>query len=440
MAGRLLDVNTLGALALAADIGALGMLLGVSRRPLALHSGLLGCFFALSLPVEHLAQRLLSHPLQLVAASFAQRILQPFFAELTRNGVLLNHPEVALAVDLPCSGARGLVLYSALSLAFATTRLLGARGAVALAAAVLGGAFFANVSRIVLLFCGSAHGLPMADEPWHSALGALCLGVGALPLLRVALRSPSRGSAFCEQSDESGKSERRAPSPALVLRWPAALLFTALGLGAATVPHHPIDRHVTERGRRLPTTLGELRGTDMPLRPIERRYFEAWGGFAEKRAYDDGQGPAHTALLVRTRSPLRHLHGPDRCLLGAGHRVERLGVLQRVGGTRVPTVLYRSTAPDGRVWRVAASFVSDRGETATSVSEVVWSWLGDPEATWSLVERISPWEACEVLPGRCHHFDCALFTSLDIAVAPERVSIAAAPVFASHPSSSKRIP
>ena len=89
---------------------------------------------------------------------------------------------------------------------------------------------------------------------------------------------------------------------------------------------------------------------------------------------------------------------------------EALGVVPGV----IPAVVYRSVAPDGTTWRVVASFVSDDGRTATSVSEVVWRWLEAPDTAWSLVERISPWSACELAPERCRAFDRALFTSLDL--------------------------
>lgn len=197
------------------------------------------------------------------------------------------------------------------------------------------------------------------------------------------------------------------------LPWLAPLFISAVGLSIGFVPHRPVDITPPINDLHLPTTLGRFVGAEVPLEALERRYYDTWGGFAQKRVYDDGSGTPQTALLVRTRSPLRHLHGPDRCLLGAGHQVTRLGVIP--GAT--PTVLYRSRAPDGSDWRVEASFVSDTGQTATSVSEVVWHWIGAPETTWSLVERISPWSVCENAPDRCRDFERALFASLDLPIA-----------------------
>jgi exosortase/archaeosortase family protein len=405
--GRWLAVDTIGSVALAVDVAALAMLIGVDRRPFALRPAALGAFFMLSLPVEHLVQRLLGFPLQLLAARAAELLLRPFAPELTRAGVLLVHPAVQLAVDLPCSGARGLVLYAAIALCAACCRELGARGAVRATLAVAAGALAANTARIIALFACAVSGLPATEEPWHSGLGAAVLGLGALPLCGVLVRTPARRP---QSARGMLRFAPRRRSRSAVRPWVAALGASAIGVAVSAAPHHPLDVTAPDRTVALPAVLGPFAGIDVPLREVERRYYEDWGGAVAKRVYDDGAGVPHTALLVRTRAPLRHLHGPDRCLIGAGHAVTRVGVVPGA----VPTVLYRSVAPDGTAWRVEASFVSDRGERASSVSEVIWRWQRTPGAAWSLVERISPWPACEIAPERCRSFDRALFASLDL--------------------------
>lgn len=406
LVGRLLVVNTIGAMALVVDVWALAVLLGVRRRPFALHPAALALLFSLSLPVEHLAQRMLGHPLQLVAAAASERVLTPFFPELVRQGVLLVHPSVELAVDLPCSGARGLVLLTAVALGLATRRTPGFGSSLKWVGAVLLGSFASNALRIIVLFVGGAFGVPLIEEPWHSLLGAAVLGLGAVPLLWLALGTPVRSAARPPLTLSSGAAitrRRRVP-------WPAAALIGLAGLAVASVPGRPVDVSPRMEDMRLPTTLGGFDGLELPLLETESLYYARWGGFAQKRIYDDGRGEPVTALLVRTRSPLRHLHGPDVCLAGAGHQVTRMGVIP--GAT--PVVLYRTTALDGRSWRVEASYVSDLGESATSVSEVVWRWLEAPDVAWSLIERITPWHACESTPARCLEFEGALLASLDL--------------------------
>lgn len=410
LAGRLLAVHTVGALALVVDVFAVATLLGVRRRPFALEPGFVGLFFVLALPLEHLAQRLLGHPLQLLSATAAELVLAPFFPALTREGVLLLHPAVELAVDLPCSGARGLVLLTAIGLGGFTRLAPGVRGAAAAALAVLVGAFAANTLRIVGLFVGGAHGLPIIFEPWHSLLGAGVLALGAVPLLAILLRAEPRRATRPPLSLGFVSHRRPAHRYTWLTSWPAALGVSVVGVAVAHAPARPLDVSPSTQTLRLPTTLGAFDGFDVPLEPREVAYFTQWGGFAQKRIYDDGRGEPMTALLVRTRSPLRHLHGPEACLVGSGHRVTRMGVVPRA----TPAVLYRSVAPDGRVWRIEASFVSDKGAWATSVSEVVWRFMEDPEDTWSLVERITPWTTCEASPERCHAFEGALFASLDL--------------------------
>jgi exosortase/archaeosortase family protein len=434
LAGRLLAVQTIGALALVVDVAALAMWLGVARRPWALQPLAVAALSVLALPVEHLLQRLGGHPMQLIAARLAELVLSPAFPDLSRHGTLLEHPGILLAIDLPCSGARGLVLYTGLALALLCRRRAGATGLAMGAIAVLAGATFANALRVVVLFLGRWLELPVLQAPWHEGLGLACLSLGALPLLHLAGRLPDR---------QPRRTLRLAPAPswsASPPSWPSALAAALIGLAVALTPEHPLDVSAASAGPGLPPRLGEFVGEPVPLTEQERHYFARYGGGAHKQVYDDDTGRPHTALLVRTRSPLRHLHGPDRCLLGAGHEVTRIGV--RRGP--VPTVIYRSVAPDGSPWRVEASFVSDSGRLATGVSEVVWLWLEHPHETWNLVERISPWAVCERDPARCERLDSALFASLDVptrAVRHARLdpSIAEA-IQSSDPSIAQEIP
>jgi hypothetical protein len=198
---------------------------------------------------------------------------------------------------------------------------------------------------------------------------------------------------------------------------PQRAAAAALGLAAALVllaPARPLDVSGAVAPIALPATLGGWRGSAADHAPAERAYFERFGGRVAKAAYADGPGPGHQVILVRTTSPLRHLHAPDRCLVGAGHRVTRVGV-RPPSARDLPTVVWRSVDPDGRAWRVEASFVGPRGETAASVSEVVWTWLFDRGGAWTLVERVSPWDACPADPAGCAAFEAALFAALDLA-------------------------
>lgn len=480
LAGRLLAVHVVGALALVFDLAALGIALGLDRRPRAVHPAALALLFAFSLPIEQILQRLFGYPLRLVSAAVAHGVLAPFTDDLARQGTLLVQDGLTLAVDLPCSGAQGLTLLGALAAAVLCRRRLclrrgttgndsaqtaaGAplpsnemqprtsrarRGAssrvspVLLAAGLLGlavvsGALVANTLRVLALYAGMRLGLDVMAEPWHAGLGLAALATGSLPLLTLARRLPTRTARTAATTSEQTASRAAARAPdtgasALsgeargtrpghgrlsgrgrlrALLW--ALGFSAAGLLIAAAPAHPVDVSGDAAGASLPANLGAWPGTRVAPSAQERAYFQRFGGRVDKRSYALETGAA-TAVLVRTTAPLRHLHGPDRCLIGAGHRVERLGV--RPGA--VPAVVWRSTAPDGRVWRVEASFVGAGGRTASSISEVVWHWMGRPGSSWTLLERITPWELCEHEPGVCSRFERTLFRSLDL-VPPAR--------------------
>ena len=271
--GRILAVDTIGAIALAVDVAAVATLLGVAQRPFALRPSMLAAFFSLSLPVEHLVQRLLGYPLQRIAAAAAEILLRPFAPELVREGVLLLHPSVELAIDLPCSGARGLVLYAALALGLWTCRALGPRGVARAVLAVAGGSFAANTARIAALFVGAAAGLPVSEEPWHSSLGAAVLALGALPLIAVFAHAPARRpTRIAPRALRFGSRPVRRFAPP----WAAALAVSALGIAVAAAPHHPLDVTAATRVS-LPVSLGRFAGIDVPLRDVERRYYESLG-------------------------------------------------------------------------------------------------------------------------------------------------------------------
>lgn len=191
--------------------------------------------------------------------------------------------------------------------------------------------------------------------------------------------------------------------------WVAASLSTAF-IAIALAPHRPIDVSAPIEAPGLPVNLAGRLGEGLPISDKEAAYLATYGGHLDRRAWTDASGHTHAAMVMRTTAPVRHLHPARHCMLGAGHTVERLGV--RPGS--VPTTVWRSTAPDGRAWRVETSLVSARGEAASTTSEVVWRWMAAPGTAWMLVERISPWERCQDQPGACTSFDNDLFTALDL--------------------------
>ena len=410
LAGRLLAVNVLGALALVVDVAALGLALGLSRRPWPVQPLALAGLFAFALPVEQILQRLLGFPLRLVSAMVAHGALSPFANGLERSGTLITGDGLSLAVDLPCSGAQGLMLLGALGMVIACRKELNPARLCLGTIALMAGALLANVIRIVLLYLGLQLELAVMAEPLHSALGLLALGMGCAPLLALARRWPARKPVPTRAFSRKKRARKLAFGQALTL----AGVFSLAGLAIAAAPARPLDISTADRGPILPVSIGHHTSIASPLSPLERNYFERYGGQAQKRTYSDASGQTHSVVVVSTTSPLRHLHGPDRCLIGSGHRVRRLGV--RPGD--LPSVVWRSRAPDGSLYRVEAWFVDERGQGAASLSEVVWRWLGAPGTRWNLIERISAWQTCQSNAQSCRRFDAALLSALDLGQHP----------------------
>ncbi len=171
-------------------------------------------------------------------------------------------------------------------------------------------------------------------------------------------------------------AHKGATIPAIIATLAVATLFFSAS--------EPVDVSKPVESVELPRMmLGQLADED-ELSDHEKAFFTRYGGAARRAAYGSS-----TLLVVRTTSPLRHIHAPDECLRGLGYEVDRLGV--RNG--ELPHALYRAVDRDGRVWRVAVTYVSSNRDIATSVAEAVWMWLRDPTTTWTVYERLQPWSA-----------------------------------------------
>lgn len=403
LAGRVLSVDHIGALALVADVAALGLYLRLHARPQPVHPGALAGLFALSLPTEQLLQHVFGHPLRLASAALATHLATPLLPGLVREGTLLQLPTGALHIDLPCSGAQGLFLFGVLAWTTATVRVVGPLGALAGTAAVLASALGANTLRLLALILGPTELL--LHEPAHSIVGLVALAIGAAPVLVVARALPARTPVV--------PSATRAPTRSLPLPLAVALVAGAFLLTRA--PRSPLDTSdVLDLG--LPLQVGDAIGQPATLSAQERAYFGQYGGAVHRMEYATPDGARVSALLVATTAPVRHLHGAELCLKGAGHTVTREGVRN----LPVATTEYRTVDPEGRVWRVRSTLASTDGAIVETPSEVVWRWMADGGA-WMRIERVTPWSLCEVDPAGCEAFDRALLTSLDVPVPPIRI-------------------
>lgn len=389
--GQALAVNILSALALAVDVYAIARLLRVDRRPYALSPLWLALFFLFALPLTPLLERALGFPLQMVSASLSCVLLAPFFSELTCDGVRLQVDQVDVLVDLPCSGATGLLLMCALWTGMNVLHRPPFWVALVGGVAVLALALIGNALRISLLAGGLALGLDTMQPTLHAVIGLATQIAAALPVLayyRPKAGQPCRSLAVIDP-----------PRWALA---PMAGAAACIALLIVQIPPTPVDRSAEVAQKALPQQLLGHRQETEALTPVEQYYFEAFGGFAQKASYG-----ALGLNLVQTAAPLRHLHAPATCLLGMGYDVTFLGT--RFDPT--PTSIYRATSPDGQVWHVAVSYVSDTGQQTASVGEAVWSWLTGRSHRWTSVQRITPFD---LSPEARAAFEQAALAALEI--------------------------
>lgn len=399
--GQGLGINVLGAVALVLDLYALALLLGLDGRTRALAPGWLALLFLFSLPLERVLQRGLGFGLQQLSASGACALLQ-LGAPVQCQGIQIQWHGQALLVDLPCSGTRGLVLLLMLFAALAAVTRPSLVRALAGVLLALAAALLANGLRVMLLAWGMAHGqelggIDLLAEPWHGGIGLLALGLAALPLLLWARRVPAPPPVQASQP---------LPIPPPIVIHPAVgSAFLALCCAIPWLTPRPLDVARPEPDPSLPARIALYQAQPGCLDAQEQAYFTRYGGGAARAGF----GP-HSLLLVSTSAPLRHLHAPEECLTGAGHRVRYLGQT----GAPIPSALYQATDPQGRDWRVAVSYVSERGEWATQVAQAVWLWLQAPGTGWRMVQRATPWD----LADDAVQFDLALWRALDLPQSP----------------------
>ena len=401
--GQWLGINVLGAAALAVDVYAIGLVLNLDRRTRPLAPGWLAVLFAFALPVERILQRCFGFALQQLSAVGACTALG-LGAPVQCEGIQLQWQGQTVLVDLPCSGTRGLLLLLLLFVALAvlTRPTLGRAGwglLLTLAAATLG-----NSLRIVLIAVGLVHrealgGVDVFAEPWHSLIGLLTLSLSTLPLLLWA--RGERGGAVPVPPATAAASDVK---PLFAVKPFTGLAFLAACSGIIAVPPQPLDVARSQPTPQLPGYIAVFAAQPGALTAQEQTYFTRYGGGAARAAY----GP-YGLLVVSTSAPLRHLHAPEECLTGTGHTVRYLG---QTGGPQ-PSAIYRSTDPQGQVWRVTVSYVSERGERTAHVAEAIWQWLQAPGTTWRMIQRIAPWE----LPVEAAEtFDVAVWRALDLPV------------------------
>ncbi len=414
LTGQVFAVNIIGALALVIDVYALATLAGVQHRERPISPGWLAVCFLFALPLERVMQHTVGFGLQSLSAGSACLILGGLFDNVSCHGVriLINQKDVL--VDLPCSGARTLLLLQLFYAACMTVCRPNLTSGLFGFCVTLFSSLWINIFRIMALAVGIAYpemvfGLDVMAEPGHSLLGLIALALGCLPILFWArftedVLKPRNLIAHSKPEESLSRAKAMGFAFHIFKTHPVAMAFGFLIVAAAIVslPKTPIDVARPDIKISLPMMIDNHEGILSPLLPKERVYFTQYGGAAAKASYGD-----NGLLLIQTSSPLRHLHSPDECLRGLGFEVQHVGISYDT----IPTAVYKATTAEGQSFRVAVSFISDQGHITSNVSEAVWRWVQEPGSVWSAIQRISPWEQDASITRR---WDQAVLAALDI--------------------------
>lgn len=429
--GQIAAVNTVGAICLVVDVLAIGLILRLDRRMRAVSPVWLAVVFAFSLPLERILQRTIGYGLQHLSAEGACGVLWLIFDGVVCQGIRIAVAGRDVLVDLPCSGARTLLLcLLGFAVLAAVTRPTARVAAVGLAVTVLA-ALAANVLRIVVLAIGIARpgwlgGADVMAAPWHDLIGLAALTLALLPALAWSSAIPRRAPAVCRTfgvrlgavptriADDgwwlpASATKVQSAAPGHRPGFTLAVAFAALAIALIIVhlPRRALDVARTEAHISLPLSIDGTTAQPVAISRRERAFFTQFGGTAAKAVYG-----ANALMVIRTSSPLRHLHTPDECLRGLGFAVAYRGMTF----APVPTAVYDATAPDGARYRIDVSFVSDRGEITTNVATAVWRWLEGRARNWTAIQRITP----AALPeAERQAWDRAVATALELPLSPD---------------------
>lgn len=391
LAGQVSAINVIGAMTLIVDVYALALLVRLGQRQRPVSPAWLAIAFAFSLPLERMVQRSLGFGLQQLSADGACALLGTVFDSVRCEGIRILLDGRDVLVDLPCSGARTLLLTAlAFTLAAAVVRPRP-RDALIGAVVMLAAAVFANTVRISVLAVGIAFpdmlgGIDVMAEPWHDAIGYLALAGSLAPLVVVLRHYPRGDTSAAVHTTDVPTIGAHAGIPRHFTRFGGllpALVALLVAILIVNLPRRAIDMADADTSLSVPAWIGGRQAAAIAISEREATYFTTYGGAAAKASYG-----ASSLMLVRTTSPLRHLHAPDECLRGLGFDVAYRGL----SFEPLPTAHYIATDPGGRAYRVDVSFASSNGHVTGSVAVAVWYWLKRDARQWTAIQRISPVE------------------------------------------------
>ena len=391
LAGQFFAVNIIGAMTLVIDIYAIARLAGLDKRVRSISPFWLSVAFSFSLPLERMAQRIFGYGLQNISADGACFILSNTFDNVTCQGIriLINAQDVM--VDLPCSGARAALLTLFFFSLIAAVSHFNFRDTIIGVLITIISAYLSNVLRICILSAGIGYpdyigNINVMARPAHDMIGLFTLFLGGTPIILWARSRKPQQVIINDDLPRKLKhhgwwlTNRVEQKHAL----PLASVFLITAIGITQISGKAVDVSHADIPISLPAAINGQTANEIPLSTQEQNYFTAYGGSAKKASYGN-----KNLMIIKTSSPLRHLHAPDACLRGMGFDVDYIGASYK----SLPTAIYKAVSEQGDAYRILVTFVSsDFKYTTTNISEAIWHWIQSPGQSWTAIQRISHWD------------------------------------------------
>lgn len=393
---QILAINFLGGIALCFDVYALLKLLNLPARPRAISPFWIAALFFLSLPIERLLQRFGGLVLQDISAAGACKTLGAFYEGVECAGTLLSVKGHEILVDLPCSGTTSLMITFASFVTLCAIHRPKPVSVVLWAGICIALSVLLNCLRISLLAVGIVHKdmLPfdVMSDPAHGMIGLFTLGLSLLPLFMWFRPEPWNAPPLLH-------------IPALSFPARYQVVTGGIALCAAVMilcaPRTAWDVSNSVQMPNMPRNVLGQRLEDHDLSALEQVYFQTYGGMARKTSY----GPMGVTV-VRTTSPLRHLHSPEECLKGLGFDVQFIGTNHQDW----PSSVYSASNENGR-WNVHVTFAANDGFVTANMSAVIWHWMRNPNLIWTSYQRITPQN---LSTETRHNLDASFMATLDV--------------------------
>lgn len=322
-------------------------------------------FMLLGIPWPTFAENRISFPLMQLVAEWTVDILRLAGLPATAAGTTITLPNCSVGVEEACSGLRSLQTALMVGVAAGELAKLNLRWRAGLLAVALVMALAGNQARVLLLAMAGVWGGTTAVDRFHDAAGYLVLVVllGGVAAATLAASRWQPASVAAPQSVDRGsppESSGFRPAGWCVLL-PAAGLASILAAHAwfwvrgslADPPSSALLQPTAGEGLVVDANVPQsILGV---LQPDEYSYIREHTGGRDPRVIG-----YHFYWKPRTGNANQLYHRPDRCMPGAGWRIDGEVTREsfRVGGREFVFNIFPLRGPTGQVLMLWGAFLN----------------------------------------------------------------------------------